>query len=223
MSEALAYQPTELTWLCQEIYRVTLQPIQTRLNYQAGQYVYLRLPNEEERPYSFASAPVASGQVEFHIRHVDSVPFMQEALIHWQQQMPVVLHGPFGHCHWQENDRVRVLVAGGTGIAPCKALLEALFAAPATTPPIPIYLYWSVSREDQLYLHALLQSWSKQYPYFHYTPVVSQTNTLLEVIRHNAAQLQQASVYAFGPPEMVMTLQRELSVLNIAQFYSDYG
>ena len=62
-------------------------------------------------------------------------------------------------------------MAGGTGFAPIKGILEHAFHLGVTR---PLHLFWGVRAKQDLYLHELALGWEKQHANFHYTPVLSE-------------------------------------------------
>ena len=102
------------------------------------------------------------------------------------------------------------MVAGGTGFAPIKGIIEhALHLGDQR----PIHFYWGARKEEDLYLNQLVQSWADEHEHIEYTPVLSETveadqwqgrtgfvhNAILEDIE----DLSKYEVYTCGPPPMV--------------------
>ncbi|MGV4925555.1 flavohemoprotein [Streptomyces sp. BHT-5-2] len=96
--------------------------------YRAGQYAAVESPLMPQawRHYSLASAPRPDGEVEFHVRRTGPGG-VSEALVDGTDVGDTLRLGPaHGTMTLQEADHPRdlLLVAGGTGWAPVKALLE---------------------------------------------------------------------------------------------------
>lgn len=102
------------------------------LNYRAGQCVDLVVPaaaggpGDETRRYSLASAPDAShGQhIELFIRHVPGGRFTDWLFRHARPGDTLQVQGPSGDFTLPKGERPLLCVAGGSGLAPLKALLE---------------------------------------------------------------------------------------------------
>ena len=229
MALILDFRVTSLDWLTPDIYRVLLKPLAHSMDFKAGQYINIIDPNGEERPYSLANAPRLDGTVELHIRHAPGVPFMDVLFVRLQRHDIIQLHGSFGHCCWQEPAKTMLLVAGGTGYAPCKALLE---QAMNLHFPKSVYLYWGVKAAAYLYDHTWLSALASDYPQFHYIPVVATAEIdwrgrhglIPAAIEHDFSDFTSVTLYAFGKPEMVALVKRECTAhgLNANQFLSDY-
>jgi ferredoxin-NADP reductase len=97
--------------------------------YRAGQAVMLGVPGRPERkPYSLASAPEdarARGYLEFLVK-TDGESGIGAELVALRRGARVVVEGPIGAFRFPARQRARRLlfVAGGTGIAPLRAMLH---------------------------------------------------------------------------------------------------
>ncbi|MDX1694606.1 MAG: hypothetical protein R3208_12640 [Ketobacteraceae bacterium] len=87
---------------------------------------------------------------------------------------------PSGDCtlnHIYGDDDIRtgttplVFLAGSTGFAPVKAMIEYCFQEGLQR---PVVLYWGGRTEDDLYQHGLAREWQQKHPNFTYIPVVSE-------------------------------------------------
>jgi CDP-4-dehydro-6-deoxyglucose reductase len=100
-------------------------------------------------PFSIANAPRADGSLELHIGRVANGRFT--TYVHEQLQPRDILRfeGPFGDFGFADNaDRPVILLAGGTGIAPIKAMLESIAQ---TDNRREVYLYWGCRHQEGLY------------------------------------------------------------------------
>ncbi|MFG2491071.1 globin domain-containing protein [Streptomyces caniferus] len=96
--------------------------------YRAGQFAAVESPlmRQAWRHYSLASAPAPDGEVAFHIRRTGPGG-VSDALVSGTRVGDVLRLGPaHGTMTLRDEDRSRdlLMVAGGTGWAPIKALLE---------------------------------------------------------------------------------------------------
>ncbi len=179
-----------------------------RFDYLPGQYIDFLLEDGRRRSFSLANAP--NGEtLEMHLRITPGGRFAR-----WvQREMPdraiLRFEGPLGAFYIREKpERPIVMVAGGTGFAPLKAMLEGLFAAGLKR---PVHLFWGARRRADLYLHALVEQWARQHPLFRYTPVLSEpdadwrgeTGLVHEAVLRAHPQLGGHAAYLSGPPAMV--------------------
>lgn len=107
---------------------ITCRPLQP-LSYRAGQYVSVECAYQPRlwRTYSMANAPRADGTLEFHVRAAGG-GWVSSALVRRIRPGDMLrLAAPMGSMSLDaESRRDLVFVAGGTGLAPVKALLDEL-------------------------------------------------------------------------------------------------
>ena len=177
--------------------------------YQPGQYADFLLDGNRRRSFSIASAPSPGGVLEFHLRVTPGGQFAHFA----QDQMPgkaiLRLEGPLGAFYFRpESDRPVLLMAGGTGFAPVKAIVESQLAPGLTR---PFHLFWGARGERDLYLDALPRQWEREHGNFRYTPVLSEPAAgwngergfVHEALLRAYPKLARYDVYMAGPPIMV--------------------
>lgn len=95
--------------------------------YAAGQYANLKIPGlcDAVRSYSFATAFNAESHlVQLYIKHVSGGAL--SSVVHDQELVgkDIVLEGPHGNFYLRESNAAMICIAGGSGLAPVKALLE---------------------------------------------------------------------------------------------------
>ncbi|MCX4686708.1 FAD-binding oxidoreductase [Kitasatospora purpeofusca] len=104
---------------------LTVRPDQA-YPYRAGQYTSLETPwwPRVWRHFSFASAPRPDGLLTFHVKAVQA-GWVSNALVHRAAPGDVLRLGPaVGGMTLDDTDGDLLLVGGGTGIAPLRALVE---------------------------------------------------------------------------------------------------
>ena len=104
------------------------------LRYRPGQYLSVQVPRWPRvwRNYSIANAPRPDGLLDLHVRAVPG-GMVSNALVHHCQAGDTVLLGPARGDMTAPADRERdlVCIAGGSGLAPIKAIIEEVIAAGA--------------------------------------------------------------------------------------------
>lgn len=126
-----------------------------RLPYVAGQYVSVQTPRWPRvwRNYSIANAPRADGQLSLHVQAVPG-GLVSNALVHRTAVGDSLLLGPaVGGLRPPSGGRPLVLVAGGTGLAPLKAIVEHVLGE-EERPPIHLFYDMSYDVCDLLILAA---------------------------------------------------------------------
>jgi NAD(P)H-flavin reductase len=97
--------------------------------YRAGQYLSVETPQRPRlwRYLSPATAPRADGRLEFHVRAVPNGWVSRGIVAHTRVGDTWRIGPPMGRMHVDRNSgRDVLMVAGGTGFAPIRALLEDL-------------------------------------------------------------------------------------------------
>ncbi|MBB3675094.1 globin domain-containing protein [Modestobacter versicolor] len=144
------------------------------LEYLPGQAISLE---SELRPrlwrwYSPANAPRADGVLELHVKARDGGP-VSSALVRLAQVGDVLRLGPpVGHLALDTaSDRDLLLVAGGTGLAPLKAIVDQVARQ---GPPRRVDLFVGARTEDGFYDRADLRRLEQENPWLTVTCAVSQ-------------------------------------------------
>ncbi|MCH9690181.1 MAG: NAD(P)H-flavin reductase [Gammaproteobacteria bacterium] len=218
-------QVTQVTPLTNRLLHVTLTPEQY-IHYDAGQYLEIVSPNPDETLYySIANAPLGSQTYELHISHQPNHIEQQNVLDAITKQGRVILNLPFGHCtlHALNPNKPILFIAGGTGFAPIKAMIEQLLTEGNTQ---PFTLFWSARTAEDLYLDDKVLAWEKHVPHFTYTPHITyQNQTLLieKITEQYQAKLNHYQVILAGPFDFVHTLRDGLIKHGVPreQLFSD--
>jgi NAD(P)H-flavin reductase/hemoglobin-like flavoprotein len=150
----------------------TCRPMQP-LEYRAGQYVSIECQYQPRlwRVYSMANAPRKDGTMEFHVRALGA-GWVSSALVRRLKVGDMIkLAAPMGAMTLERRStRDIVCVAGGTGLAPVKALVEELTRYNRTR---WVHLFFGAKQRDDLYDLAELNRLAARYPWL---SVVSATS-----------------------------------------------
>ena len=208
-----------------------LLPKTERLQFFAGQYINFLLKNGKHRSFSLANAPHDDEFIELHIRHIPGGEFTGAVFDEMKEKDMLRIEGPFGNFYLHEDsERPIILMAGGTGFAPVKGMIEHALKVGLDR---PIHLYWGVRAKEDLYMHELAQSWTKQNPLIRYTPVLSdpenednwtgRTGYVHTAIMEDYPDLSQYEIYGSGPPVMVYAGRDEFvkNNLDLDHYFSD--
>ncbi len=223
---------TRLEPLSPDVTRVYLKlPPSERLQFLAGQYIDFLLRDGRRRSFSIANAPHDDELIELHIKRIEGGRFTDDAFAELKEKAVLRLEGPFGNFYLrEESPRPILFVAGGTGFAPIKAILEHAFAENVTR---PLHFYWGARSRRDLYLDALPRAWAEQHPHFSYTPVLSEPlpeddwngaqGYVTDAVLRDHPALIAYDVYASGPPVLVQAAHRDFTVHGLApeNFYAD--
>lgn len=176
------------------------------LPHRAGQYALLHAEGFEPREFSIASVPDAPN-LEFHIKTTGR-GISQHIFDTWKEGTDVALEAPYGDHFWRPAARPLLALAGGVGIAPIKAIIEAHLAHDDAG---PAHLYWGVRDETHLYLDAFFNSLRKGHHDFHYVPLLGQGTAgpghregfIGPAVEQDFPTLAGFSIYIAGPRAMI--------------------
>lgn len=205
------------------------------LEYTAGQYAELRIDGVTgARSYSFATAPSDRNrrQATFYVRHVAGGQFTDWLFETHRQGAQLQLAGPFGDLWLRPADEPILCVAGGSGLAPVKALLED--AAYQHCKRQCVLLFGARTQRD-LYcleeLDALGRSWNGQWDFRSVLSEEAPESTwagargfVTDALHQLPDQfVHDCHVYTCGPPVMIDALETALHEIrgDTPYFYAD--
>jgi len=186
-------------------------PANERLQFLPGQYIDFQLKDGHARSYSLANPPHDDALLELHVRHVPGGLFSDHVFTTMKERDILRLKGPLGSFFIREDsDKPIIFVAGGTGFAPVKSMLEHAFSAHLDR---ELVLYWGVRSLKDLYMAELPQQWLAEHANFSFIPVLSdpqpgdrwqgRTGFVHQAVLADFADLSGYQVYACGAPAMV--------------------
>ena len=195
-----------------DVMRILIKlPANERLQFLAGQYIDFQLKDGKSRSYSLANPPHDDALLELHIRHVPGGLFTEHVFSTMKERDILRLKGPLGSFFIREDsDKPMIFIAGGTGFAPIKGMLEHAFAEHTDREMV---LYWGARSLKDLYMAELPQQWLAEHPNFSFIPVLSRpepgdhwqgrTGYVHEAVLADFSDLSGYQVYACGAPVMV--------------------
>ncbi|MET8141023.1 globin domain-containing protein [Sphaerisporangium sp. NPDC005288] len=195
---------------------ITLRP-GTPMTFVPGQYVDVQVARWPRvwRSYSIANAPRPDNTIRLHVRAVRGGWVSTALVSHTRIGDTVLLGPPVGTMTPPRQDPPRdiLCVAGGTGLAPVKAIVEHVIASGLRP---NIHLLYGARTAAELYDLQDLIRMEAGYPWLRILPVVSGDpaydgirGPLPDVVRrfHSWADHE---VYVCGPPAMVEETVRRL-------------
>jgi NAD(P)H-flavin reductase len=190
------------------------------LRYLPGQYLNVQVTRWPRiwRKYSIANAPRPDGSVDLHVRAIPTGR-VSRALVH--ETGPgdtLVLGPPRGTMIVDDRSSRDILcVAGGTGLAPIKAIIEGLADTTVPRPARRISLFFGARRREDLYDLADLRRLEAACPSLRVIPALSHEpgfaglrGMLPEVVRQHGSW-HDSEVFVSGPADMVRATLRILA------------
>src|SRR5579875_2118052 len=191
---------------------LTVEP-EEQVRYLPGQHVSVQTPRWPRlwRSYSVANAPRPDGLLRLHVRAVAG-GLVSPVLVHQiRPGDPLLLGAPAGTMTADTGSARDVLcLAGGTGLAPIKAIVEAIIGAQPPGRRREIVLYHGARRHRDLYDLADLREMELRYPWLQVIPAVSDEEPGGEVMAGTVVDLAAGAtwadrdIYVCGPDAMVL-------------------
>jgi CDP-4-dehydro-6-deoxyglucose reductase, E3 len=230
--------------LAPDVMQVFLRlPAVEPLVFQAGQYLDVLLEGGRRRSFSIASPPHDSGLIELHVRRVPGGGFTGALFETLRAGSLLRIEGPMGQFIYRESASPVLLIAGGTGFAPIKAILRhALERGSARE----FHLYWGGRQAGDVYEDSVVREWARTYPQLRFTPVLSEasaaaregeaggggvsgggvsgasgdaprTGWVHEAVLADFPSLAAFDVYAAGPPAMIEAIRATFPARGVTE------
>lgn len=202
----------QLNKLNHDVMSIALKlPQNQTFNYLAGQYIDILLRDGRRRSFSIANRPREGGDLELHVRRVPDGFFTNQVFETMKERDLLRLQGPLGTFFLRtDSNKPILLMAGGTGFAPIKAIVEQALARGVKR---PMHLFWGARAKADLYMDEIARSWARQHAHIQYTPVLSEalpehdwagaTGWVHAVLLDRYPDLRGYEVYMSGPPPMI--------------------
>jgi CDP-4-dehydro-6-deoxyglucose reductase len=211
--------------LTDNVVRLRLRlPVSQRLQFLAGQYVDVLLAGGKRRAFSIASCPSLENEIELHIRHVDGGDFTSFVFDDLKERDILRFEGPQGNFFIRNDEPARpmIMMGGGTGFAPLKAMIENLLEHDDRR---EIHLYWGARTASELYLDDLPAQWAREHPHIHYRRALSDAPAgaatafgepvfpgfVHEAVVADHPDLSGFDVYMSGPPAMIEAAKKRFA------------
>jgi CDP-4-dehydro-6-deoxyglucose reductase len=197
-------------------------PVNERLQYLAGQYIDFLLKDGHRRSFSIATPPHADELLELHIRHTPGGFFTDPLFTTYKGREILRFEGPLGTFFLrEETDKPVIFVAGGTGFAPIKAIIEHMLFNRIER---EIVLYWGARAKRDLYMPEVPGAWQQEHANFTFIPVLSdpasedawpgRTGFVHRAVMDDFKNLSGYQVYACGAPAMIDAARRDFTTLR---------
>ncbi len=225
---------------------LTVRPNQP-LPYRAGQYVSVQCTRWPRvwRTFSIANAPREDGILRFHVRAIPG-GWVSRSLVHHTGPGDTLLLGPAVGTMVADTGSARdvLCVAGGTGLAPIKAIVQQLIAddwlgtwkdsSGRNSTGRNIRLFFGARKKSDLYDLPSLRMMESGHPSLRVIPVVSDAvvsdapqfdglRGLLPDVVGRYSTWPDHDVYVSGPARMVRETTQILTAIGIpvTRIYSD--
>ncbi|GII97401.1 globin domain-containing protein [Sinosporangium siamense] len=204
----------------EDIAVLTLRPNQ-HLPYTAGQHITVQTPRWPRvwRSYSVANAPREDGVIRLHVRALTG-GWVSTSLVRHTRVGDTLMLGPAVGGMVPPGDNVRdvLCVAGGTGLAPLKAIVEDIITSGRR---INVHLLYGARTSGELYDLSDLVRMEAAHPWLRVIPVVSDQpffeglRGMLPEVMSRFPSWADHEVYLCGPTDMVNETVRRLQEAGV--------
>jgi NAD(P)H-flavin reductase/ferredoxin len=207
-------------------------PAGVRARFAAGQYLEVLAPDGQRRAFSMANAPHENDGIQLHIRHMPGGGFTSSVVPGLAKGDVLQVELPHGDFYLREDsDRPLLFIAGGTGFAPVKSIIDHVIKRGIER---PMTLFWGARDPTGLYAAEVVKKWLRQCPSLRYEPVISdpvdasawsgRRGFVHQAVLESFDSVKDFDVYTCGAPIMVQAVRTALEdqrELPPTQFFSD--
>lgn len=216
-----------------DIHRIWIQLKEPgQIRYAAGQFFEFEIPGiGDTRAYSMASPCSEDGKLEFHIKRIKDGAG-SNYMCDLQLGDVVSGSGPYGRMSIRDRKKDMIFIAGGSGMAPIKALIEELFAENYSG---KTWFFYGARTGQDLYLVEEWRELERRYPNFKFIPALSEAGPedawdgergyIADVVKRTMGSMKQMDAFLCGPPIMIKTAMDALSqggVKGSDMFYDEF-
>jgi len=200
------------------------------IDFKAGQYVQLMTPKYAKqkqsvsRAYSISSKPSLKNQFQLIIRRVPEGICTTWVHDHLKVGDKVNLTGPYGDFFIRDTKADIIYVAGGSGKAPIKSMLEDL--KEKGTDRRMAYFFGAVTKKD-LYLTDYMEEFKQVFDDFDYYPVLSNPTEeekwegrkgfVMPFFSEYIKDPKNTEAYLCGSPRMLDSVCKELVKMGVPE------
>ena len=205
---------TDLTYDIKEVRIKLVEP--DTVEFKTGQYMQLTVPEYGDvdesvyRAYSLASTEYDNNAVEFIIRLVPEGICTTWVHKFLKEGDEVTLNGPHGEFFLRDGDSPIIMIAGGSGFAPFKGMLNKMAQ---DQNPRPIRFFFGANTMDDLYHQELMDDLETRMVDFKFIPALSrpkpennwqgQSGMITEVVDRLADNASDCQAYLCGSPGLI--------------------
>ena len=203
--------------LTHDIKELTLKLIEpASIELSAGKFIQLQTPEYEltdepvYRAYSVSSPPSVTDSVEVEVRLVPNGICTTYVHNYLKEGDEVIFNGPYGDFYLRESNRKVVCIAGGSGMAPVKAILLDMLDKGVSRKVE--YFFGAVTKRD-IFLVDEMRELEGKLPDFKYIPALSapteedawegETGLITEVLDNHLEMGEDVEAYLCGSPGMI--------------------
>jgi len=200
--------------------KIDLQILAPWFNYQPGQYVFLTFShNEEPHPFSIASFEADSRNLRFVIK--EQGDFTRDLKNYIKVGQYVRIEGPYGEFTFNDRCERQIWIAGGIGIAPFLAKLEALARLENNEKTIDFW-YCTSGCPFEHYPVSLPELCQRARVKLHHIDTIRQARLTVADIVKEVSNIEKVSIWFCGSQQFSASLQADLKQHRFDSRYFHY-
>lgn len=192
------------------------------IDFRPGQFIQVKVPGTDQtRSYSIATTPAELPKIELLIRILPGGVMSDYLLNRAAVDEVLEISGPYGAFFLQEGVKApHVMIAGGTGLAPMMAMIDAIRAKPGRKPPI--LLSFGCQTAEGLFHGDAIELRRQWVPTLEVRRSVDRGPAPAEVRVGNPVEAVEGPLdpetvaYLCGPPGMIAAARAHLQALGLA-------
>jgi aquacobalamin reductase/NAD(P)H-flavin reductase len=190
------------------VFHVVLRPSQP-FTYEAGQYLMVKMSDDDKRPFSIASSPSDGDLIELHIGASEIHSYPMQVIERMKTDGEITILAPHGEAQLDNtSQRPLILVAGGTGFSYVRSIVRELMAVKDKR---DVVLYWGCQEVSHMYLFEEMTALANASNNLTFIPVVESVpndwtggvGQVHQAVLSDFDDLSGHDVYAAGRFEMV--------------------
>lgn len=217
----------EINKLNHDVIQIYLKlPGVNSLDFYAGQYLEFILADGSKRAFSMASCP-GDDLIELHIRLIEGGKFTNFIFSDMKEKSIHRIEAPLGSFYLRDSDKPIIFIAGGTGFAPIKSIINDMLRKQNNR---KIILYRGARTYADLYEDKAINEWIQSDLDISVENVLSDEK--LENFKHGLVHQQvlmdernikDYQIYCCGSPGLVEAAYKDFvkNGLPDSEFYSD--
>ena len=223
-----------------DIKEITFKLVEpNEINFKAGQYVQLQSPKygkikqKISRAYSISSCPSHTDYIQLIIRKVPEGICTTWVHDFMKEGDEINFTGPFGDFYINDSENDMIFIAGGSGKAPIKSMLDYLSL---TGSKRRMGYFFGARKASELYLTEKFDNLEKELFSFQYYPVLSQPTEVCEwkgrcgyvmsFFDEFIKEPEKTEAYLCGSPGMIGAVVKDLKKRGIPEeniFYDSFA
>ncbi len=210
-----SFKVAEVRRLNESISEVILQPTGDKLQYTAGQFQFVRFPDDsilkERHPFTISSSPKAENLRLAIKASGDWTGYLQQ---HIKPEMKAVVTGPYGRFNYRNGEQKQIWIAGGIGVTPFLSWLRDM----DERLDHEIYFFYICKRKDDAIFWSEFEQAAASHPSFHsHLQLSSQDGRITpeQIAEMSGGSIIAKDIYLCGPSTLIKAFSQQFRAMGV--------